>query len=113
MTIVVVGDDRVLDQVTRQLNKLVDVIEVKDFHEGEYVDRELVLLKIKVDAKARAEVMQICDIFRAKIVDVQPKNLTIEITGNESKVSKSTFSLMETFADLDLTRTGKVAIARK
>ena len=112
MTIVVKGDDRVLDQVTRQLNKLVDVIEVKDFHEGEYVDRELVLLKIKVDAKVRAEVMQICDIFRAKIVDVQPKNLTIEVTGNESKVSKF-ITLMETFGIVDLTRTGKVAIARK
>jgi acetolactate synthase I/III small subunit len=112
MTIVVVGDDRVLDQVTRQLNKLVDVIEVKDFREGEYVDRELVLLKIKVDSKSRAEAMQICDIFRAKIVDVQPKNLTIEITGNESKVSKF-ITLMETFGILDLTRTGKVAIARK
>ena len=112
MTIVVKGDDRVLDQVTRQLNKLVDVIEVTDFHEGEYVDRELVLLKIKVDSKTRAEVMQICDIFRAKIVDVQPKNLTIEITGNESKVSKF-IVLMENFGILDLTRTGKVAIARK
>src|SRR5579871_1791842 len=102
MTIVVVGDDRVLDQVTRQLNKLVDV---NDFHEGEYVDRELVLLKIKVDSKSRAEAMQICDIFRAKIVDVQPKNLTIEITGNESKVSKF-IVLMETFGVLDLARTG-------
>ena len=112
MTIVVKGDDSVLDQVTRQLNKLVDVIEVKDFREGEYVDRELVLLKIKVDSKSRAEVMQICDIFRAKIVDVQPKNLTIEITGNESKVMKF-IALMETFGILDLTRTGKVAIARK
>ena len=112
MTLVVKGDDRVLDQVIRQLNKLVDVIEVKDFHEGEYVDRELVLLKIKVDSKSRAEAMQICDIFRAKIVDVQPKNLTIEITGNESKVSKF-ITLMETFGIVDLTRTGKVAIARK
>ena len=112
MTIVVEGDDRVLDQVTRQLNKLVDVIEVKDLHEGEYVDRELVLLKIKVAANSRAEVMKICDIFRAKIVDVQPKNLTIEITGNESKVSKF-IVLMETFGIVDLTRTGKVAIARK
>ena len=76
------------------------------------LDRELVLLKVKVDSKARAEVMQICDIFRAKIVDVQPKNLTIEITGNESKVSKF-IKLMETFGILDLTRTGKVAIARE
>ena len=103
---------RVVDQVVKLLNKLVEVIEIQDFREGEYVDRELVLLKIKVDSKARAEVMQICDIFRAKIVDVQPKNLTIEITGNESKVSKF-IALMETFGIVDLTRTGKVAIARK
>src|ERR1700733_15611572 len=65
MTIVVKGDDRVLDQVTRQLNKLVDVIEVTDFHEGEYVDRELVLLKIKMDAKHRAEVMKVSRTVRA------------------------------------------------
>jgi acetolactate synthase-1/3 small subunit len=76
------------------------------------VDRELVLLKIKVDAKARAEVMQICDIFRAKIVDVQPKSLTIEITGNESKVEKF-IGLMSPFGVLDLTRTGKAAMPRK
>ena len=112
MTIVVKGDDTVLEQVTKQLNKLVDIIKVQDFKEGEYVDRELVLLKVKVDSKSRADVLQICDIFRAKIVDVQPKNLSIEITGNESKVTKFIL-LMETFGILDLTRTGKVAIARK
>src|SRR6188474_2942892 len=70
MTIVVKGDDTVLEQVTKQLNKLVDVIKVQDFQEGEFVDRELVLIKVGVDSKSRAEVMQICDIFRAKIVDV-------------------------------------------
>ena len=112
MTIVVVGDDRVLDQVTRQLNKLVDVIEVKDFHEGEYVDRELVLAKVAVDSRTRAEVMQITDIFRAKIVDVQPKSLTIEVTGNESKVEKF-LELMHTFGVTELTRTGKAALPRK
>ena len=69
-------------------------------------------MKVKVDSKARAEVMQICDIFRAKIVDVQPKNLTIELTGNESKVVKF-IALMETFGVLDLARTGKVAIERR
>ena len=64
------------------------MIKVQDFREGEYVDRELVLVKVAVDSKTRAEVMQITDIFRAKIVDVQPKSLTIEITGDESKVEK-------------------------
>jgi acetolactate synthase I/III small subunit len=75
------------------------------------VDRELVLIKVSVDSKTRAEVMQITDIFRAKIVDVQPKSLTIEITGNESKVDKFT-ELMTTFGVLELTRTGKIALPR-
>src|SRR5688500_15555296 len=74
MTIVVRGDDRVLDQVVKQLNKLVDVIDIQDFREGEYVDRELVLLRVNVNSKTRSDVMQICDIFRAKIIDVQHKN---------------------------------------
>ena len=112
MTIVTVGDDTTLEQIVKQLNKLPDVIKVHDFRDGEYVDRELVLVKVSVDSKTRAEVMQITDIFRAKIVDVQPKSLSIEITGNESKVEKF-LELMKTFGVLDLTRTGKVAMPRK
>jgi len=111
MTIVTHGDESTLEQIVKQLNKLPDVLKVQDFREGEYVDRELVLIKVKVDAKARAEVMQITDIFRAKIVDVQPKSLTIEITGNESKVEKF-INLMSTFGIVDLTRTGKAAMPR-
>ena len=112
MTIVVKGDDAVLEQITKQLNKLVEVIKVQDFRDGEYVDRELVLLKIGATAKTRPEVMQICDIFRAKIVDVAHATLTIEITGNESKVGKF-LELMAPFGICDLTRTGKVAMPRK
>jgi acetolactate synthase-1/3 small subunit len=112
MTIVTRGDDATLEQIVKQLNKLVDVLDVQDFREGEYVDRELVLVKVGVDSKTRAEVMQVTDIFRAKIVDVQPKTLTIEITGNESKVEKF-LELMKTFGIIELTRTGKVALARK
>jgi len=112
MTIVVRGDDRVLDQVVKQLNKLVDVIKIQDFRDDECVDRELVLLRVNVDSKTRADVMQICDIFRAKIVDVQHKRMSIEITGNESKIDKF-LMLMEPFGVSDLTRTGKVALARK
>src|SRR5215472_6884876 len=96
MTIVTRGDDATLEQIVKQLNKLADAIKVQDFREGEYVDRELVLVKVSVDSKTRAEVMQITDIFRAKIVDVQPKSMTIEVTGNESKVEKF-LSLMTTF----------------
>ena len=76
------------------------------------IDRELVLVKVSVDSKTRAEVMQITDIFRAKIVDVQPKSLTIEVTGDESKVEKF-LNLIKTFGVIDLTRTGKVAMPRK
>ena len=112
MTIVVKGDDAVLEQITKQLNKLVEVIKVQDFRDGEYVDRELILLKIGATAKTRPEVMQICDIFRAKIVDVAHKTLTIEITGNESKVGKF-LELMAPFGICDITRTGKVAMPRK
>ena len=111
MTIVTRGDDATVDQIVKQLNKLVNVINVHDFREGEYVDRELVLVKVAVDAKTRAEVMQISDIFRAKIVDVQPKSLTIEVTGDESKVEKL-LSLLKTFGIMELTRTGKVALPR-
>ncbi len=112
MTIVTRGDDATLEQIVKQLNKLVDIIEVQDFRDGEYVDRELILVKVKVDSKSRAEVMQITDIFRAKIVDVQPHSLAIEVTGNESKVEKF-LELMTTFGVLELTRTGKVAMPRK
>ncbi|MDD5349061.1 MAG: acetolactate synthase small subunit [Chthoniobacteraceae bacterium] len=112
MTIVVRGDDAVLEQVTKQLNKLIDVIEIEDFRDDQFVDRELVLLRVTVDAQTRSEVMQICDIFRAKIIDVQPRNVAIELTGNESKIDKFLF-LMEPFGISDLTRTGKVAVARR
>ena len=112
MTIVTFGDDATLDQIVKQLNKLVNVLEVHDFRESEFIDRELVLVRVAVNAKSRAEIMQMTDIFRAKIVDVQPKSLTIEITGDESKLDKF-LRLMETFGVLELTRTGKIALARK
>jgi acetolactate synthase-1/3 small subunit len=112
MTIVTHGNEATLEQIVKQLNKLPDVIKVQNFQESEYVDRELVLVKISVDSKSRAEAMQITDIFRAKIVDVQSRSLTIEITGNESKVEKF-LELMNTFGVTELTRTGKAALPRK
>lgn len=112
MTIVTRGDDATLDQIVKQLNKLVNVLEVHDFRDADFIDRELVLVRVAVDAKSRAEIMQMTDIFRAKIVDVQPKSLTIEITGDESKVEKF-LGLMKTFGVLELSRTGKIALARK
>src|ERR1700691_5386159 len=112
MTIVTRGDDATLDQIVKQLNKLVSVIEVHDFRKAEFIDRELVLVRVAVNARARAEIMQMTDIFRAKIVDVQPKSLTIEITGDDSKIEKF-LGLMNLFGVLELSRTGKIALARK
>lgn len=111
MTIVVRGDDKVLEQVSKQLHKLVDVIDVQDFRDEEYVDRELLLLRVVATSKTRAEVMQICDIFRAKIIDVQPETLAIEVTGTEGKISKF-LMLMDRFGIKELTRTGKIALPR-
>jgi acetolactate synthase-1/3 small subunit len=112
MTIVTRGDDATLDQIVKQLSKLVNVIEVHDFRQAEFIDRELVLVRVAVNAKARAEIMQMTDIFRAKIVDVQAKSLTIEITGDDSKIEKF-LGLMNHFGVLELSRTGKIALARK
>jgi acetolactate synthase-1/3 small subunit len=111
MTIVVRGDDKVLEQVVKQTEKLVDVIKVDDFRDDEFVDRELVLMRVNVNEKTRSEVLQICDVFRAKIVDVRLDKLVIEITGNEGKIAKF-ISLMEHFGIAEMTRTGKVALSR-
>ena len=112
MTIVVVGNDQVLEQVVKQLKKLVDVLEVHDFKDGDVIDRELILLRVKATAAARPEVMPICDIFRAKIVDVQSTSLSIEVTGDESKIGKF-LQLMKSFGILELSRTGRIALARR
>lgn len=111
MTIVTRGDDATVDQIVKQLEKLTEVMKVVDFGDGDYVGRELVLIKVSVDSQTRAEVMQLNDIFRAKIVDVQTKSLTIEVTGDESKVEKF-ITLMNPFGIVELTRTGKVALPR-
>ena len=111
MTIVVRGDDKTLEQVVKQTEKLVDVMKVEDFRDDEFVDRELVLMRVKVDENTRSEVLQICDVFRAKIVDVRLDKLVIEITGNEGKIAKF-ISLMEHFGIAEITRTGKLALSR-
>jgi acetolactate synthase-1/3 small subunit len=105
------GDDATLIQIVRQLNKLPEVLEVQDFREHLYVDRELVMIRVKTDSKSRSEIMQITDIFRAKIIDVHPESVTIEITGAEGKIAKF-IDLMETFGIETLTRTGTVALPR-
>jgi len=111
MTMVVRGDDKTLEQVVKQAEKLVDVIKVEDFRDDQFVDRELVLMRVNVTPQTRSEVLQICDVFRAKIVDVRLDKLVIEITGHEGKISKF-ISLMQNYGIAELTRTGKVALSR-
>ena len=111
MTIVTRGDDRIMEQVNKQLNRLIDVIKVQDFTEQAHVDRELVLVKVSAPAKSRAQVMEIADIFRAKIVDVCPDTLTIEVTGDQGKIN-ALIDLLQAHDIKELVRTGRVAIAR-
>ena len=112
MTIVTHGDEATLEQIVKQLNKLPDVLKAQDSREGECVERELAIVKVSVDSKSRAEVTQVTDTFHAKIVDVQPKSMCIELTDDEGKVEKF-IELMKPFGVTDLARTGKVALPRK
>lgn len=111
MTIVADGDDQVIDQVVKQLDKLIDVIEVRDITDDEHVDRELVLIKVKAEPEVRGEIMQIVEIFRARIVDIGQHSLIIECTGDEGKIRAIENSL-KPFGILELVRTGKIAMVR-
>lgn len=80
------GSDAIIEQITKQLHKLIDVIKVSDISEGEYVEREMVLIRVKAESHTRAEVLRVIDIFRGKVVDVSPTSYAVEITGPESKI---------------------------
>jgi acetolactate synthase-1/3 small subunit len=111
MTIVTSGDDKVIEQITKQLNKLVSVLKVHDFTGEEYINRELAMIKVSVIPECRAEILSIVDIFRAKVVDVSPKSYTIETTGDEEKIRAIT-ELLRPFGIKDVARTGRIAIPR-
>jgi len=111
ITIVVEGDDQVLEQVTKQLNKLIDVYKVSDITNDPSIDRDLALIKVKATSSTRSEIMQIVDIFRGKIVDVATGSLVVEVTGNEEKVN-AIEELLRPFGIIELVRTGKIAMAR-
>jgi len=111
ITIVVCGDGRILEQVTKQLYKLVDVIKIVDITEEHSVDRELVLVKVKADATVRPDIVQIVDIFRARIVDIGKSSLIVEVTGDSGKIDALVDSL-QPFGILELVRTGKIAMVR-
>jgi len=111
ITIVVKGDDYTVDQVSKQLNKLVDVIKIKVLKQNEFVGRELLLIKVKATATQRAEIIQLVDIFRANIVDISKDTLTVEISADQDKI-KALSGLLKPFGILEIVRTGTVAIQR-
>jgi acetolactate synthase I/III small subunit len=111
ITAVLKGDDAQLDLCIKQLRKLVNVVEVIDFKDGQAVARELVLVKVRADSKARPEILQISDIFRAKIINLGPDSLIIECTGEDDKVN-AFLGLLEPFGILELSRSGRLALKR-
>lgn len=111
MTIVVAGDDTVVEQVTKQLNKLIEVIKVSDLTKESYVDRELVLIKVTADSSTRGEIMQLVDVFRARIVDVAAKSLIIEVTGDAEKIT-ALIDTLKQFGIKEIVRTGTLALGR-
>ena len=111
MTIVARGDDRILEQINKQLNRLIDVIRVSDVTSDPHVERELVMVKVSALPKTRSEGIQIADIFRANIVDVTTETLIIAVTGNESKVS-AMINMLRPYGIKEIARSGQVAISR-
>ncbi|MFW9604158.1 MAG: acetolactate synthase small subunit [Trichlorobacter sp.] len=111
ITIVTRGDNAVLEQITKQLNKLIDVIKVLDFTDGSAIERELALIKVAAEDESRAEVLRIVDIFRTKVIDVTPKSYTIEATGSPAKIN-AILDLLRPLGLKELVRTGAVAIGR-
>lgn len=111
MTIVTSGDDQIIEQVIKQLRRLIDVIKVSDLSDQKYIEREMALIKVSADAHNRAEILRICDIFRGKIVDVSPRTLTLEVTGVQDKI-QALIDLLKPIGIIEIAKTGKVALAR-
>ena len=111
MTIVTSGNDQIVEQILKQLNKLVSVIKVVDLTGADTVDRELVLIKVNAESETKAEVLRLVDIFRAQVVDVAPRCYTIEMTGDEEKVN-ALVQLLKPIGIREIVRTGLVSIAR-
>jgi len=111
MTVVVRGDDAVLEQVRKQLGKIIDVIKVNDFAGGDIVERDLALIKVAVRPEKRGEVFEVASVFRGKVVDIGPKHLTIELAGPEKKI-EAFIDLLKPYGIKELVRTGRIAIGR-
>lgn len=111
MTLVTSGNEQIIEQIIKQLNKLVNVVKVMDLTGSDFVDREMILVRVRAEATSRAEVLRILEIFRGRVVDVSPKSYTLEITGDEKKI-QALVELLTPFGILEIVRTGKVAIIR-
>ena len=111
MTLVVSGDEFVIEQVMKQLHKLIDVIKVNDLTDESHVERELMLIRVNAEPQHRAEIMRTADIFRARVVDVTPLSFVLEATGDEGKL-EALVELLRPMGIQEIVRTGKVAIAR-
>lgn len=111
VTLVVHGDEWVMEQVVKQLNRLIDVIKVVDLFEEDFVEREMILVRVNAEASSRAEILRIADIFRAKIVDVTHRTYTLEASGDEDKI-RALLELLRPFGIQEFVRTGRIAIAR-
>lgn len=111
LTLVTRGESGIIEQITKQLHKLIDVIKVVDISEFDYVEREMVLVRVKAEAHTRAEVLRLIDIFRGKVVDVSPKSYVVEITGSVTKV-KAIVDILKPIGIQEIIRTGTIAMAR-
>ncbi len=112
ITIVTAGDDQIIEQIIKQLNKVIEVLKVVDLTEADFVERETALIKINAKPEHRDEAIRICEIFRAKVVDSTPQTYTIEITGDQDKI-RAIINLLRPLGIKELVRTGRVAIARE
>jgi acetolactate synthase-1/3 small subunit len=111
VTLVVHGDDWVMEQMVKQLNRVVDVIKVVDLTEEDFIEREMILVRVNADSPDRAEILRIADIFRAKVVDLTHRTYTLEVTGAEDKI-QALLELLRPFGIKELVRTGRIAIGR-
>jgi acetolactate synthase-1/3 small subunit len=111
MTLVTRGDDQIIEQVLKQLNKLINVIKVVDLIEKDFVEREMILVKVSATPQTREEILRVAEIFRGKVIDVGSKTYTIEITGDEKKIN-AILTLLKPLGIKELVRTGRVAMVR-
>lgn len=111
MTIVTHGNQQIIEQIIKQLRKLINVVKVQDLTLGDYVDRDLILIRVKATASKRAEVLRITDIFRGKVVDVSHDTITLEVSGTQSKI-EAILELLGPLGITEIIRTGTIAISR-